>query len=276
MSGAAELVSLTDVHFGVSTTASCSSVFVETNGIDCFYPSEGGQCDGNCLDVDSSECSIDRDPPVVSCDIDCRALPTVDRCSQTLFELRCNMCLEAVALSFGAPLRQPPFSYELCPNTEYRVENEVTDTIFPVLDGSNILCGPDGSRSNNCTISGGSLQVEIAQTPRRETNMVSPIPLETVYMRGLTFSRGKFNPRQIYSPSVWARGSEGLTVVFDDCTWTVSRQLDNVVASLSFPHSIVGGWGFNPPDSESEQQCLGGRTCHGCAHSRQFLFPPGR
>lgn len=204
--------------------SNCTGIFVENEGSSCFYPSNSSGCDGQCLPTDATVCSVDEQqlPGIPTCSVDCSASSNngTTGCSESLLDLRCAMCAEAKANINGVPFRDAPFIYQLCENTMYEVLDETRDTIYPILNDTIIVCGADGAVSNNCTIVGGFLQVEISDKSRDNTFLISPVPLTYVAFGGITFRKVKVDSRMKLSTSVWAHGGPDVTAEFISCLWT--------------------------------------------------------
>lgn len=222
ISGPVELLTSENVFEDVHVRdANCTGIFVEEIGDSCFYPSDDDKrvCDGRCIAADSTSCFDAQLPSIPSCDISCQS-NTDKRCIGSLLELKCTMCAEAVTIAAGRPYREAPYVYQLCENTIYEVVEEMRDTIYPILNDTNIICGPNGDLVSNCTIVGGFLQVEISETSRDAAFLTSPVPLEYMLMEGFVFKQVKVDPRIRISPSVWARGGLGVIAEFRSCLWT--------------------------------------------------------
>ena len=201
--------------------SNCTGLFIEQNGDECFYPNGNETCDGECVTLDADSCSTNRYPPAPTCNLDCPIFPNIGDCANTLRDLRCVMCVEARAIASGANMRSPPYVYRLCPNTFFSINNETEDVIFPILNGTRILCGTDGDIANNCTIDSGVLQVEIGQVFRDPNDsFVSPLPLKSVEISGLSFTNGIYDSRLDLSPSIWTRAPQEVVAVFQDCRWS--------------------------------------------------------
>lgn len=96
-----------------------------------------------------------------------------------------------------------PFFFTLCPDTIYS-----DDYIFPLLNDTWIICGRDGSASNNCTLNN---ETHIVILPHEYNETVTE-PLEQVNFFGLTLT-------QSTDISVAAYGSETAWAYFFDCHW---------------------------------------------------------
>lgn len=206
--------------------SNCTGLFVETVGDGCFYPDDEDTAtpcnDGTCIPLDADSCSTTRYPPAPTCNLldACPVVPSIGSCAETLRDLRCIMCGEAQAIVNGATLRPPPYTYNLCPDTVFVITNETEEAIFPILNGTRILCGADGRLGSNCTVDSGELQVEIGQSSRDPNDsLVSPLPLEHVEISGISFTNGIYT-RFGFSPSVWARANSNVVAVLKDCTWS--------------------------------------------------------
>ena len=220
ISGDMKLLSFANVFNDVDVRDSnCTHFFVEEDGDGCFYPADDKVCNGQCLTADGTSCFDAQLPGVPTCNLDCNTTDKVTDCFETLFDLRCGMCTEAKAVLAGEPLRELPYTYRLCENTNFEVVDETRDTIYPILNDTRVICG-DGDVANNCTIFGGFLQVEISDNSRDVSFLKSPLPLMYVSFEGIVFKKVKLDPRTRRSASVWARGGPDVTADFSSCRWT--------------------------------------------------------
>ena len=202
ISGDMKLLSFANVFNDVDVRDSnCTHFFVEEDGDGCFYPADDKVCNGQCLTADGTSCFDAQLPGVPTCNVDCNTINNVTDCFETLFDLRCGMCTEAKAVLAGEPLRELPYTYRLCENTNFEVVDETRDTIYPILNDTRVICG-DGDVANNCTIFGGFLQVEISDNSRDVSFLKSPLPLMYVSFEGIVFKKVKLDPRTRRSASV--------------------------------------------------------------------------
>ena len=100
------------------------------------------------------------------------------------------------------------YHYTLCPHTAFDGSNKLT----PILDNTTISCGSNGWSGHNCTLVGGTVQVNIVETP-----WFADYPVRRLVFRGLTFS----NFTEYGVAALAPRPTEAL---FEDCHWRVSVQ----------------------------------------------------
>ena len=101
---------------------------------------------------------------------------------------------------------EPPFFFQLCPNTTFS-----DDYIFPVLNDTWIICGSDGSSSNNCTLNN---ETHVVMIPH-EYPGAATVTMEHVNFFGLTLTQSNDVSVAAYSsPEAWG--------YFYDCHWIVS------------------------------------------------------
>lgn len=108
--------------------------------------------------------------------------------------------------------------YILCPNTTFELANTFDDDGLAV-DGDNpivigrpnvhVLCGDDGNSEDNCTLTGGRIQLAIFD------EFESEIPANNCLVQGLTFSNAK-------TTSINVLANRNGNVVFQDCIFSVS------------------------------------------------------
>lgn len=126
-------------------------------------------------------------------------------------------------------------SYVLCPNTTFAIdEDNDNQEEIQLHSNMNLLCGTDGSSSNNCTITGGFLQV-VCQQAHFDT---SETP--NVYVSGLTLRA----PR-----GASFLGSCVGDILFNDCVFEVAYIFCAARCKLGltlFLHIVAGfvsgGW----------------------------------
>lgn len=105
----------------------------------------------------------------------------------------------------GSPLieAKPFYNYTFCPNTIF----DGSDQLTPLLNASYFICGAHGDARDNCTITGGQVQIYLM-----ETGFSS---IEYVSFHGLTLDSSTYY-------GVAAFGSNASTAEFFDCHWKVS------------------------------------------------------
>lgn len=108
----------------------------------------------------------------------------------------------------NVPILQPESSYiyTLCPHTVFVGDERLT----PLLDNSTFLCGNMGDSKDKCTLMGGSVQVNIIDSPYQ-------YQINRLFFRGLTFSN-------FTSYGVAASASSQTRAEFHDCHWRVSHE----------------------------------------------------
>lgn len=239
ISGDINLLSFANVFKDVDVQDSnCTHFFVEEGGDACFLAADDKVCNGQCFTADGTSCFDAQLPGVPTCNIDCNSTNEVTDCFGTLFDLRCGMCTDAKAVLAGDPLREVPYTYRLCENTNFEVVNEARDTIYSILNNTRVVCG-DGDVSNNCTIFGGFLQVEISDNSRDVSFLKSPSPLMYVSFEGIVFKKVNVDPRFRRSASVWARGGPDVTADFSSCRW---KEIGGTHAILNHNPSEYGNF----------------------------------
>jgi hypothetical protein len=84
----------------------------------------------------------------------------------------------------------PEYIYRLCPNTTFLFEAD--ERLIPSLNNSIFQCGDSGSTSsyhNNCTFSGGQIQVLLLLTTwTNDDGLLHNAKMQVVEFRGVTFS----------------------------------------------------------------------------------------
>ena len=123
-------------------------------------------------------------------------------------------------------------TYILCPNTTFEVgiaplgtfstASGVAGGQLPITGGSNmrVLCGPDGSLRNNCTIRDGSFGMILANGHFIRNSIMQ----DNVHIQGITFINIT-NPINLYTIS---------NVTIQDCLFEVrARRMDSIL-TLSF------------------------------------------
>ena len=116
-----------------------------------------------------------------------------------------NDILSEVQSIEGSPLvvAKPFYNYTFCPNTIF----DGNDRLTPLLNASYFICGANGDSTDNCTITGGQMQIFLT-----ETGFSS---IQYVAFHGLTLDSST-------GYGVAAFGSNASTVEFFDCHWKVS------------------------------------------------------
>ena len=105
-----------------------------------------------------------------------------------------------------------PFIYRLCPRVTFELDEFKTGKlsyIYPLLDGTKIVCGSSGKSSDRCVIQGGDAQVIL-----RESMTEGYSRLETEF-HGITFQGSD-------GLSVAAWDAPETKVTFKDCHWKVN------------------------------------------------------
>ena len=105
-----------------------------------------------------------------------------------------------------------PFIYRLCPRVTFELDEFKTGKlsyIYPLLDGTKIVCGSAGRSSDRCIIQGGDAQVIL-----RESMTEGYSRLETEF-HGITFQGSD-------GLSVAAWDEPETKVTFKDCHWKVN------------------------------------------------------
>lgn len=117
-----------------------------------------------------------------------------------------NEELERIAAGTSTP--SPPYSFVLCPETEFDVD---ATPLKPVLSGTIISCGSSISPGSNlgCFLTKGSIQVQL------EDSAVPNYELKRVVIIGVTFA--EFN-----GTSIDVTASETLTLTLMDIIWKAS------------------------------------------------------
>eukprot|EP00547_Thalassionema_nitzschioides_P005668 CAMPEP_0194216558 /NCGR_PEP_ID=MMETSP0156-20130528/19231_1 /TAXON_ID=33649 /ORGANISM="Thalassionema nitzschioides, Strain L26-B" /LENGTH=929 /DNA_ID=CAMNT_0038945359 /DNA_START=219 /DNA_END=3005 /DNA_ORIENTATION=+ len=181
-----------------------------------------------CTEIDSTtDCRPNPTvyPPSPTCFINsregddvCPTVPSIGKCASTLLELRCIMCGEARAVANDAVLRSPPYIYTLCPNTTFTITDESQDTIFPILNNTQIVCG--NSVTDTCIVEFGHLQVEVG-APRNEIDAraFEIFDLNHVEFHRVHFKSSQHNEDYLLTSSVWNHGRDN-NLIFENCMWT--------------------------------------------------------
>ena len=129
-------------------------------------------------------------------------------CYTSIVDINSDMQIELARIAEGGT-PEDSYTFELCANTIF----DATEALNPVLNNAFFVCGPDGSSSNSCTITGGTTnpQVEIA------SSTVSGYPLVSVAFSGITFESFSETEGSIKGVAFFPT-----TATFSDSVWTVS------------------------------------------------------
>lgn len=106
---------------------------------------------------------------------------------------------------------RPPYRFVLCPHTVYD-----DDYIFPMLNDTWILCGPEGSLDDNCTLSSSETSSHVVLQPLDDVSGVTSTAVERVHFAGLTMTDNN------EGVSVKAYGTQNSFATFHRCHWRVS------------------------------------------------------
>ena len=138
-----------------------------------------------------------------------------------------SACIQSIDILESAEAVVTDFSvqrvYTLCPQTTFTIGRQ--DYYGTLLSGTgtdmihlrpnlHIQCGDNGARSNNCVITGGTLQVD--GTSFYTGSSTSAVVLSNIRMTGITFA-------SVEKYHVWI--DQPGDVVFHDCSFQVRRFL---------------------------------------------------
>lgn len=164
--------------------------------------------------------------------IECPSDPTVTGYT-SIADINADQFDELSKITAGSSVASPPYSFVLCPNTNFDASSQ---TLNIVLSGTVISCGNDmaASSSLGCSIQGGASQVYLADstTPNYNLAMVTII--------GVTFEM--FN-----GTSIDVMATETLTLTLMDVVWKnffsdfVIRQQQAIEGTFPARVDLVGG-----------------------------------
>jgi len=107
------------------------------------------------------------------------------------------------AFSSDINVQQEEYYYRLCPQTTYNMESsDLSKTIMPLLNNTNIRCGNHGKASDKCIMVGGQIHVIFGQG----------LLIDNVEFEGLTFMNN-------YGVSIGAWAYPTSKAEFKDCHW---------------------------------------------------------
>jgi len=105
--------------------------------------------------------------------------------------------------AFSENIVQSEYIYKLCPFTTYNMESkDLSKTIMPLLNNTNIQCGNYGVSSDQCVLQGGQIHVIFGQG----------LLIDNVKLEGLTFEDN-------YGVSIGAWAYPTSKVEFKHCEW---------------------------------------------------------
>lgn len=81
-------------------------------------------------------------------------------------------------------------TYVICPNTLFNFKRTLT---WDLNGNTNYLCGEDGSSTNNCVVTGGEFQFNVALFPYNRSNK------DNILLSGFTFQKARIASAAIAS-----------------------------------------------------------------------------